>query len=273
MLAQYHLLWAVKFYEMLREDPVFGDLAEKIGLEEREIAQFGKAAAQMYLPYDPDLKINPQDDSFLRKEKLDLTKITAENYPLLLHYHPLYLYRHQVCKQPDTILAHFILEDAQPENVILNSYLYYEEITTHDSSLSQCIFSIMAARLGMEEKAYLYFRDAVFIDLSDLKRNTRDGIHAANMGGNYMAIVYGFAGFRLKESGISFAPMLPREWSGYRFRIYIEGSRILVHIGKTECVFHLESGMELDITGLWRNVPSDRRRNRFQNTGMTKGTL
>ena len=100
----------------------------------------------------------------------------------------------------------------------------------------------MAARLGMEEKAYQYFGDSANLDLCDIHLNTCDGIHTANMGGTYMAIVYGFGGFRLKESGIYFAPMLPEKWTGYQFKVCYEDSRIIVNVRQKECVFRLEQG-------------------------------
>lgn len=242
VLAQYHLRWAVKFYNLLLPQNDFALLTGRIGLVEEEIEAFEKAAENMYLPYDPTLGINPQDDSFLQKEKLDIASIPEDNFPLLLHYHPLHLYRHQVCKQADTVMAHFILEDAQDEETIRRSLLYYEGVTTHDSSLSQCIFCIVAARLGMEEKAYRYFCSTVYIDLEDQFYNTKDGIHMANMGGNYMAVVYGFGGYRLKESGIRFSPVLPTELSCYRFKISYEDSRITVNVVDEACSFKLETG-------------------------------
>lgn len=242
VLAQYHLNWAVKFYHLLKNSPEFNQLIQKIALREEEIAAFQKAAEAMYLPYDDELKINPQDDSFLQKKKLDIKSIPPDKFPLLLHYHPLYLYRHQICKQPDTLMAHFILEDAQSEETMLNSFNYYEKITTHCSSLSMCIFSIMAARLGMEDKAFAYFKNVAKLDWADINCNTEDGIHVANMGGTYMAIVYGFAGFRLKERGISFAPVLPGEWSSYQFKISFEDSKIKVNVNQDKCIFTLESG-------------------------------
>ncbi|MDD5017846.1 MAG: glycosyl hydrolase family 65 protein, partial [Eubacteriales bacterium] len=253
VLARYHLKWAVKFYAMLKTQGKLNILAKKIGLEEQEIEEFEKAAEAMYLPYDEELKINAQDDSFLQKKKWDLSGIPKDKFPLLLHYHPLHLYRYQVCKQPDTVLAHFVLEDAQSEETMKNSYEYYEKITTHDSSLSTCIFSIMAARLGMEQKAYKYFGNSAKLDLHDTQKNTSDGIHVANMGGTYMAIVYGFRGFRLKESGIYFAPMLPCEWRGYQFKICFEESRIIVIVKEKECTFMLEKGSAKDITVYGKN--------------------
>ena len=246
-IAQYHLQWAAKIFVMCADMPAFKKLQRKIGLTEAEIDEFGKAAEQMYLPFDEKLQINPQDDSFLRKDQWDIESIPDEDFPLLLHYHPLYLYRHQICKQPDTVMAHFVLEDIQSLDTIRNSFEYYEKITTHDSSLSECIFSIIAAKLGMEEKAFKYFGDSTKLDLLDLHHNTKDGVHTANMGGNYMAIVYGFGGFRLKESGVYFAPILPEKWSGYRFRICYEGSRIIVGVNEDTCTFFLEEGEPKDI--------------------------
>lgn len=243
LLAQYHLKWAIKFYEMFKGTPELEILIEKIQLTTQDLDEFRLVEEKMYLPYDEKLKINPQDDSFLQKsEWIPETKI-KEKTPLLLHYHPLYLYRHQICKQADTVLAHFILEDAQSEEVIRNSYDYYEKRTVHDSSLSRCIFSIMAARLGMQDKAVAYFGESIKLDLLDLQGNTKDGIHTANMGGSYMVIVHGFGGFRLKDSGIYFQPILPNKWEGYTFKICYRGTRILVSIGEELCRFTIEKGM------------------------------
>lgn len=242
VMARNHLRWAVKFYYLLKNTPGFNKLVNKIELKEEEIKSFDNAAEKMYLPYDKELNINPQDDSFLKKRKWPIESIPKEKFPLLLHYHPLHLYRHQICKQADTVLAHFLLEDAQSEEVMLNSFEYYEKITTHDSSLSKSIFSIMAARFGMEEKAVDYFGNSIMVDLMDHFNNTRDGIHTANMAGNYMAIVYGFGGFRLKEQGISFSPILPKDWKAYRFKIRFEECLLMVEVTVDNCTFLLECG-------------------------------
>jgi alpha,alpha-trehalose phosphorylase len=242
LIAQYHLRWAVIFYEILKVTGQFRKVTNKIGLTESEIAAFKLASDSMYLPYDPELKINPQDDSFLQKKKLSLDSVYRKDSPMFMRYHPLFIYRHQICKQADTIMAYLILEDAQSEETMLNSFNYYEKITTHDSSLSKCIFSIMAARLGMDEKAFEYFGKSALLDLQDLFHNTRDGIHTANMAGSYMSIVYGFGGFRLKESGIWFSPILPEKWNSYSFHIRYENSRIGVSVNRGENIFTLECG-------------------------------
>lgn len=245
--VQYNLHWAVRMYRLLKEAGKLSKVAEKIHLTEEEVAEFERAEKAMYLPYDEKLGINPQDDSFLKKEVWDIANTPKENFPLLLHYHPMYLYRYQVCKQADTVLAHFIFEDAQDLETIRRSFAYYEKVTTHDSSLSTCIFSIVASKLGMTEKAYEYFGDSAKLDLFNTHHNTKDGIHTANMGGNYMAIVYGFGGFRLKESGVWFSPALPKQWNGYRFKLIYEGSHIQVEVNREGCGFTLESGDPVEI--------------------------
>lgn len=242
--AKYNLYWAIKFYQLLSKQGLLDKVVKKIGLRKEEIEEFRKAEEKMYLPYDETLKINPQDDSFLSKEVWDIKNTPKDKFPLLLHYHPLYLYRHQVCKQADTVLAHFIFEDAQSMETIRNSYLYYEKVTTHDSSLSTCIYSIVASKLGYKEKAYDYFGDSAKLDLFNTHRNTKDGIHTANMGGNYMAIVYGFGGLRLKEQGLFFAPALPKKWEGYEFKITYENSQIKIEVKDKECIFTLVKGSE-----------------------------
>lgn len=240
--AQYNFHWAVRIYRLLEEAGKLGPVAGKLGLTQDEIMEFEKAEKAMYLPYDEELGINPQDDSFLKKEVWDIANTPREKFPLLLHYHPMYIYRYQVCKQADTVLAHFMFEDAQDIETIRRSFAYYEKVTTHDSSLSTCIYSIVASKLGLEDKAYRYFGDSAKLDLFNTHHNTKDGIHTANMGGNYMAIVYGFGGFRLKESGAWFAPALAKQWRGYRFRMIYEGSRILLEVNREGCTFTLENG-------------------------------
>lgn len=240
--AQYNFHWAVKMYEVLEAAGKAEALKKRTGLEEEELEAFKKAEGCMYLPYDEESGINPQDDSFLSKPVWDIENTPKEKFPLLLHYHPLKLYRYQVCKQADTVLAHFIFEDAQSLETIRKSFAYYEKVTTHDSSLSTCIYSIVASKLGLEEKAYRYFGDSAKLDLFNTHHNTKDGVHTANMGGNYMAVVYGFAGLRLKEKGICFAPALPEKWNGYSFKINYEGSHIQVAVDKTGIQFSLITG-------------------------------
>ncbi|GLI09014.1 glycosyl hydrolase [Paenibacillus tyrfis] len=248
-MAKHNLKWAAKAYRLLAEiaPEVLDRLCARLNVTKQEAEAWQQAAECMYLPYDPALNINPQDDTFLQKAVWDFENTPEENYPLLLHYHPLTLYRYQVCKQADTVLAHFLLEDEQELETIRNSYTYYEKITTHDSSLSSCIFSIMASKLGYDAKAYDYFIETARLDLDNTHGNTKDGLHMANMGGTWMSIVYGFAGLRLKESGLSLAPAIPGQWDRYSFRLQYRGRKLAVDIDRQSIRLTLEEGEALTL--------------------------
>ncbi|AJS58157.1 glycoside hydrolase family 65 protein [Paenibacillus sp. IHBB 10380] len=249
VMAKENMRWAAKSVALLQEHApdTLAALQMKLDLEEAEIVEWVRASEAMYLPYDSKLGINPQDDSFLQKQVWDFENTPDEHYPLLLNYHPLTLYRYQVCKQADTVLAHFLLEDEQELSVIRDSYHYYEKITTHDSSLSSCVFSIMAAKIGEVNKAYDYFIETARLDLDNTHGNTKDGLHLANMGGTWMAIVYGFAGLRIKESGLSLEPALPKQWQSLRFSIGYLGRYLSVSISSNGTEVKLLQGEPLTI--------------------------
>ena len=222
--AAYNLEWAVKVADKFADDSRMKELLERLHVTDEELSEMKKASEKMFLPYDEELGINPQDDSFLQKPVWDIASTPKEEFPLLLHYHPLHLYRYQVCKQADTVLSYFLFENKQPHEVMKRSFEYYEKITTHDSSLSTCVFSIVASRLGMRDKAVSYFGDSLKLDLMNTHNNTKDGVHTANMGGSYMAIVNGFAGVRIDENGMTIDPFLPEGFKSYSFKIQ--------HLGK-----------------------------------------
>lgn len=249
VMAKHNLKWAAKSCSILQDYDAEGykALCDRLGVTDAEIAAWAKAADAMLLPYDETLGINPQDDTFLRKAVWDFENTPEDKYPLLLHYHPLTIYRYQVCKQADTVLAHFLLEDEQDFETIRRSYDYYEGITTHDSSLSSCIFSIMASKIGNMDKAYEYFIETARLDLDNTHGNTKDGLHMANMGGTWMSIVYGFAGMRIKENGLSLSPAIPKDWEQYAFRLNFRDRLIGVSIEKSGVTIELVEGEPLEI--------------------------
>ncbi|MBU9712669.1 glycoside hydrolase family 65 protein [Evansella tamaricis] len=249
-MAKHNLLWAEKAYHILKEtDPVrLTELTESIHLTAEEVRQWKVAGMAMYLPFDQELRINAQDDSFLRKARWDFEKSDEGKGALLVRYHPLTLYRYQVCKQADTVLAHFLLEGEEDLETIRRSYDYYEEITTHDSSLSYCIFSIMASKLGYSEKAYQYFIETARLDLDNTHSNTKDGLHMANMGGTWLAIVFGFAGLRIAEEGITLRPSLPKQWRSLQFSLSYRGRLVRVQLEKDQVTYSLTEGDILSIT-------------------------
>ena len=249
IIAKYNLKWAVKIYELLKEkdEKLLDKLCEKINLSVDEISGFKEACDKMYLPYNEELKINAQDDSFLSKAVWDFKGTPKDKYPLLLNYHPLTIYRYQVLKQPDTVLAHFLCEDEANIEAIKNSYDYYEKITTHDSSLSFAVYSIMASKLNYYDKAYNYFLKTVRLDLDDINGNTKDGIHTANMGGTYMALVFGFAGLRIKEDYISLNPKLPSKWENLKFGFMYKGAHVIVNMKKENTEINVKTSVPVNL--------------------------
>ena len=240
--AEHNLRGAIEVHDRLKE---LGRLPFEVDIAELEL--FAKAADSMFYPYDEKLGIHGQDSSFLQKPIWDIESTPKDKFPLLLHYHPLYLYRYQVCKQADAVLADFLFEDDVPPDVMRRGYEYYERVTTHDSSLSSCVFGIMASKLGFKEKAYRYFGEAVFTDLNNTHGNTKDGLHTANLGGTWLAVVCGFAGLRVKRDGLHFKFNLPSKWDSCSFRIRYKKSLLHVKFDKSEWSIELLEGSGVDV--------------------------
>lgn len=220
-MAQHHMRFVLKFYEDHKEE--LDDL-----VDDEVMNEMRQASEHIVLPFDEEKKIHAQDDHFLAKKKMDFQHLKK---PMLLHYHPLSIYRAQVCKQADVVLAHYLLDD-EPFEVMKNSLDYYEEITTHDSSLSKCIFSIMYARTGNKEKAYEYFDEQVRMDVDNTLSNTHHGLHVANMGGTYLTIVSGFLGLRT-NNGLSIRPYRPNAWKGYQVNLEYRGVSLAFEVKDT----------------------------------------
>lgn len=242
IMAKNNLEYAASVARKALESPMF----KKLELSMEEVVKFEKAASAMYLPYDFDKKLTKQDDMFLEKEKWDFEGTPKEKYPLLLHYHPMIIYKYQVNKQADVILAHFLMGDDVSKEQVKRDFTYYESITTHDSSLSRSIFGIVASEIGMGEKAYEYFGDSALMDLVDYQGNTADGIHAANMGGSWMSVVFGFAGMQLHKGKLTFKPALPKEWQALSFKIQFQGSTLQVEISVEETTYTMTEGSRIE---------------------------
>ncbi|MEA5012954.1 MAG: glycosyl hydrolase family 65 protein [Candidatus Limiplasma sp.] len=239
-IAQYNLRGAAQMMEQLAKRGLDAKVRARTGVTREEERAFASAAEATYFPKAGSLGISPQDDSFLQKQRLDWKSLPKDHFPLLLHYHPLYLYRYQVCKQADTVLAHLLFPETAPEDVIRRSYAYYDDVTTHDSSLSACVFAMMAALLGLLERARQGFEDTVTLDLLDTHGNTRNGLHTANMGGAYLIMLYGFAGIRADGAGLRLAPVLPEGWTSYAIPFQYQGRRL-------RCLMHKAEGARLEL--------------------------
>lgn len=237
---------AYRLIHILKNTKDYETFKNKTQVSDEELDSFLEASEKMYYPFDSELNIIKQDDSFLNKKKLDLDTIPKENYPLLLHYHPLFLYRHQICKQADAVLADYLFTNLKP-SISMATFDYYEKVTTHDSSLSKCIFGIVASKLGDLNKAKEYFIETLDTDINDCKGNTKDGLHIANMGGCYRMVSDGFAGLRINDDGISLFPMLPEGINSYSFNIMYRGKKISIYVDRLGCKLKTDSSEPLGI--------------------------
>ncbi len=249
LMAQEHLRFAARTAaELARAEPArFASLAAELHLDDAEPVRWLGAADRMRLPFDPELGIHCQDDGFLDKEVWDPAGIAPEERPLLLHFHPLDIYRRQVLKQPDVVQALYLREERFSRAEARRDFAYYEPLTTHDSSLSPCVHGIVAARLGQLDKAERYFRQTARMDLDDINRNVKDGVHTAAMGGAVMTVLHGFAGMRTEAGRLSFVPRLPGAWDGYRFRVALGGCRVEVAVRRDETRYRLLQGASMTL--------------------------
>ncbi|MBB3063145.1 glycoside hydrolase family 65 protein [Microbulbifer rhizosphaerae] len=244
LMARAHLDYACEVHDWLRaqEPQAFVELARRIQLEPEERAAWRRAADAINLPEDKALGIHPQDDSFLNKPKWDFANTPADHYPLLLHYHPLVIYRHQVCKQADVLLGMFLQSSEFTAEQKRRNFDFYEPRTTHDSTLSACIHSIVASEVGYPEKALNYFRQVARMDMDNHHNNTQHGVHTACMGGTWLCMVQGFAGMRTQDKQLSFNPYVPEGLEGYRFRIQFRGRTLELDAGTDRTSYTLISG-------------------------------
>jgi alpha,alpha-trehalose phosphorylase len=243
MMARFTMRYAANTVTSLAEwaPSAYDALVRATGVTDDEIAGWHRACDAMYVPYDEELGIHPQDEAFLDRERWDFEGTPADKYPLLLHFHPLVIYRYQVLKQADVVLAMFLRGEHIDVDTKRRNFDYYDPITTGDSSLSACVQSIMAAEVGYDDLAWTYFEHALYLDLADSHANTADGVHIANAGGVWAALVNGFAGFRDTGHELQFAPRLPKAWDSLRFRLQRHGSLVevrLTHDDTTVTVMH-----------------------------------
>jgi len=242
VMARFNLEQAADAVDRVREEhpEEFARIAAQLNLRATEVTEWRRCAKAMYIPFDEGLGIHPQDDFFLDREVWDLSRTPDELLPIALHYHPLVISRFQVIKQAEVVLAIFLQGERFTSTDKRRNYEYYDPITTGDSPLSAIAQSIVAAEVGYHRHALAYFRRALFTDLADVHGDTADGLHIANAGGVWAALVYGFGGLRDYDDTLSFDPRLPEGWAKLTFRVRWHGSRLRVSVSQDELRFAIE---------------------------------
>ncbi len=225
----------------------YPDRARELGIGAEEPGRWRDAAEQMFIPYDQTLGVHPQDEDFTRHKVWDFAGTPLEKNPLLLHFPYFDLYRKQVVKQADLVLAMYLCPDAFTAEEKARNFDYYEALTVRDSSLSACTQAVMAAETGQVELAFDYLGEAALMDLRDLEHNTRDGVHIASLAGAWIALVGGFGGLRHQDGTVAFAPRLPQALSRLSFTILIRGRRLRVEATHTAATYYIADGKPLEI--------------------------
>jgi alpha,alpha-trehalose phosphorylase len=210
-----------------------------------EPAGWREAAEAMHVPSDEYSGLHPQAEGFLEHDVWDFARTRPDQYPLLLHFPYFDLYRKQVVKQADLVLALYACGEHFTAEEKARDFAYYETLTVRDSSLSACTQAIVAAETGHLALAYDYLGEAALMDLRDLEHNTRDGLHIASLAGAWLALVAGFGGFRDHGGRLRFAPRLPEGIDRLAFRVTFRGSRLRVGIGPDQVTYRVECGEPL----------------------------
>ncbi|MFF4845088.1 glycoside hydrolase family 65 protein [Streptomyces collinus] len=226
--------------------------AEEVGVDDEEAAGWRDAASRMAMPYNESLGVHEQSAGFTHFQRWDFDATPPENYPLMLHYPYFDLYRKQVIKQADVVLAMMECPYAFTDQEKERNFAYYEALTVRDSSLSAACQAVLAAQTGHLRLAYAYLGEAALMDLDDLEHNTRDGLHIASLAGTWIALVAGFGGLQrhLKDGRadlLGFAPRLPEALSRVAFTVAVRGRRLKVDIDQTRARYRLVDGDPLEV--------------------------
>jgi alpha,alpha-trehalose phosphorylase len=222
----------------------YPDRAAELGVDQSEVDSWRAAADGVQIPYDERLGVHPQAERFTDHVRWDFDGTPLEKYPLLLHYPYGELYRKQVIKQADLVMALFRRGDAFTAEEKARNFAYYEELTVRDSSLSSCIQAVVAAEVGQLDLAYDYLGEAALMDLADLEHNTKDGVHVASLAGAWIALVCGFGGMREVTGQLC-------------FRVMWRGQTVRVDVGRDRVRYDVLSGPALEIVHFGQPVTVD----------------
>ncbi|MBS2553444.1 glycoside hydrolase family 65 protein [Catenulispora sp. NL8] len=241
LMAQHNLLSAAAVAER------YSDRALESGVDDEEAASWRDAAAAMFIPYDDALDVHQQAEGFTSHEVWDFAGTPAEHYPLLLHFPYFDLYRKQVLKQADLVLAMHLRSESFTDEQKARNFAYYEALTVRDSSLSACTQAVMAAEVGQLELAADYLAEAALMDLDDLEHNTRDGLHIASLAGTWIALVAGLAGMRQHHdphegTTLGFKPRLPAGITRLAVNLSLRQSRLRIEVTADAVTYSLLDG-------------------------------
>ncbi|MET7762761.1 glycosyl hydrolase family 65 protein [Streptomyces sp. NPDC005393] len=230
------------------------DKGAAVGVDDEEAAAWRDAAESMSIPYNKTVGVHEQSSGFTGHQEWDFQSTRPDDYPLMLHFPYFDLYRKQVVKQADLVLAMYLRGECFTEEQKARNFAYYEALTVRDSSLSACSQAVMAAEVGHLRLAYDYLGEAALMDLNDLEHNTRDGLHIASLAGTWIALVAGFGGMRHFEGRLEFWPKLPEKLARLAFTLQVLRRRLRVEITGSSAIYSLAEGAPMEIRHYGRAI-------------------
>ncbi|GIJ93637.1 glycoside hydrolase family 65 protein [Capnocytophaga stomatis] len=228
----------------------YAEILEKTKLSAEEVSKWMGVAENMYYPYSQKYNVYLQQDGFLDKELITVAELDKKERPINQHWSWDRILRSPYIKQADTLQGFYFFEDQFTKEELQRHFDFYEPFTVHESSLSPCVHSILAASLGRMEQAYTFYLRTSRLDLDDYNKEVHEGLHITSMAGTWMSIVEGFGGLRMRDGKLHFTPQIPNQWEGYSFKVNFRGQILQVSVTKKQVKLSLEgTSLSVNING------------------------
>ncbi|MEQ8153507.1 MAG: glycoside hydrolase family 65 protein [Clostridiaceae bacterium] len=226
----------------------YAEIEKELGIKEEELSKWKDIVSNMYYPEDEELGIFLQQDGYMDKEQILVKDLDPKHLPLNQNWSWDRILRSCFIKQADVLQGLYFFQDKYDLESIRRNFEFYEPRTVHESSLSPCVHSILAAKLGKQEKAYEMYLRTARLDLDNYNNDTEDGCHITSMAGTWMSIVEGFAGMRIRDGKLSLSPFIPERWQAFSFKLMFRGALLKVNINKDGVIVSNESSEEITVT-------------------------
>jgi maltose phosphorylase len=237
----------------------YQDITDRLHIQNEEIDRWSEICENMYFPYDEDRKVYLQQDGFLDKELIPVSELEENQRPIVDHWSWDKILRSCYIKQADVLQGFYFFEDEFDLDEHKRHFDFYEPLTVHESSLSPCVHSILANKIGNHDKAYEFYLRTARLDLEDINNDTSDGCHITSMAGTWLSVSKGFAGMRVKDGTLTFNPNIPKKWSSIGFNIKFRANYLRVQFGQeTSQLSNLDGpAIEISVNGSTIHLPSN----------------
>ena len=248
-IAQWCLQYTAAQWSLLEQEAPedFKRISKHTGMQTSEAEAWSKMAAKIYFPWDEERQIFLQQDGFLDKDLKTVETLDPSERPINQYWSWDRILRSPYIKQADTLQGFYLFEDHFSEEEMERHYNFYEPFTVHESSLSPCVHSILAAKLNKMEDAYAFYLRTARLDLDDYNKEVEEGLHITSMAGTWMSVVEGFGGLRVRENQLHFNPKLPKQWDGYAFKINFRGGIVQLQQSSSGTTLHWTGNAPLPV--------------------------